>query len=120
VKASDHTMESKRSRPLRFGKLARVEACDDCVPDGSSSSDLAVNRLDSSLCRIRVRVSGGSLVVVVVTVAATVIVLAARLFAADCRLKGLARDGGLLLVAEEEIGIELLSSGSICSREGDL
>jgi len=65
-------------------------------------------------------VRGSSVAAVLIVVAATVIVLAARLFAADCRLDESARDGGLLLVAEEEIGVELLWSGSICSREGDL
>jgi hypothetical protein len=81
------------------------EDCEDCVPDGSSSSELVVRTLDSSLCRMRVRVSGGSFCVEFVIVV--------RTFAADLRRKELARDGGLLFV-RGVVEVEVLLLDAIC------
>jgi hypothetical protein len=106
VNGSDHIIESNRSRPFKFGRLARDDDCEDGKIDGSSSSDLD-NMLDSSLWRIRVRVRGGPLLVKLKRSAVgSVAVTGATML--DRRLSEFERDWRLLFVVDVEVDVEVV------------
>jgi hypothetical protein len=106
VKGSDHIIESNRSRPLRFGRLFRDDDCEEGKIDWSSSSSDFDNMLDSSLWRIRVRVSGGPSWMKLNRSAVGSTGLAKAMAFVDWRLSEFERDWRLLLVVEVEVDVE--------------
>lgn len=107
MNGSDHIIESNRSRPFKFGRLARDDDCEDGKIDGSSSSSDFDNMLDSSLWRIRVRVRGGPLLPKLKRSAVgSTGVLRARVL--DWRLSEFERDWALLFVVEVEVDVEVV------------
>jgi hypothetical protein len=103
VNGSDQIIESNKSRPFRFGRLVRDEDCEGKIDWSSSSSDFD-NMLDSSLWRIRVRVSGGPSWIKLKRSAAGSIGVAATVV----RLSEFERDWRLLLVVEVEADVEVV------------
>jgi len=108
VKGSDQIIESNKSRPFKFGRLARDEDCEAGKIEVSSSSSGVDNMLDSSLWRMRVRVSGGpSLVKLRRPDVDSIGVLEAR-ESIGWRLSEFERDCRLLLEAEEDVVVEVV------------
>ena len=92
MNGSDHIIESKRSRPFRLGRLVRDDDWEAGKIEGSSSSSDFDKKLDSSLWRIRVRVSGGpSLIKLKRSAVGSIGVLQARVFV-DWRVREFERD----------------------------
>jgi len=92
VNGSDHIIESKRSLPFRLGRLVRDDDWEAGKIEGSSSSSDFDKKLDSSLWRIRARVSGGSsLIKLKRSAVGSIGVLQAREFV-DWRLREFERD----------------------------
>jgi hypothetical protein len=101
-------MESKRSRPFKLGRLVREDDWEAGKIEGSSSSSDFDKKLDSSLWRIRVRVSGGqSLLQLRRSAAGSTVVLEVKEFV-DWRLRELERDGRLLLEVEVEVDADMI------------
>jgi hypothetical protein len=107
VNGSDQIIESKRSRPLRFGRLFRDDDCEAGKIDESSSSSDFEAMLDSPLWRIRVRVSGRSLLELKCSALGSAGVATAMLFV-DWRWSEFERDWRLLLVVEFDVDVEVL------------
>ena len=123
MKGSDQIIESNKSRPFRFGRLARDDDCEDWVLEGSSASEAVVRVLDAFLSNVRLRSEGITRVMVGLGGAER---LLGRGSALGPHLRAPGRGGSLELDTEEPldvmgaVGVSLLEDLDECGdSEGD-